>query len=74
MYMKEGAKCLSSRFQNKRRDDVNMVIVLKAMGAESDQEVMQLAGNDETMSALLVPTIQVGEIETLRRQLGLNPT
>ena len=53
---------------------MNMVIVLKAMGAESDQEVMQLAGNDETMSALLVPTIQVGEIETLRRQLGLNPT
>lgn len=41
------------------RDDVNMVAVLKAMGAEADQEVMQLAGNDETLSALLVPTIQV---------------
>lgn len=36
-----------------------MVAVLKAMGAESDQEVMQLAGNDETLAALLVPTIQV---------------
>eukprot|EP00983_Pelagomonas_calceolata_P113962 1160045-Pelagomonas_calceolata.AAC.1 len=40
------------------RDDVNMVAVLKAMGAEADQEIMQLAGNDETLSALLVPTIQ----------------
>jgi len=43
---------------NAFQDDVNMVAVLKAMGAEADQEIMQLAGNDETLSALLVPTIQ----------------
>ena len=40
------------------RDDVNIVVVLKAMGAESDQEIIQLVGEEETFAALLVPTIQ----------------
>ncbi len=41
-------------------DDINAVVVLKAMGAESDQEVMQLVGGEEHLLQLLVPTIQVG--------------
>ncbi len=40
------------------RDDINIVLVLKAMGAESDQEVMQLVAGDEQMEALMIPTIQ----------------
>lgn len=40
-------------------DDVNIVAVLKAMGAESDQEVVQLVGPDEQLAALLMPSIQV---------------
>jgi hypothetical protein len=41
-------------------DDINIVAVLKAMGAESDQEVVQLVGPDEQLAALLMPSIQVG--------------
>jgi hypothetical protein len=40
-------------------DDINIVAVLKAMGAESDQEVVQLVGPDEQLAALLMPSIQV---------------
>ena len=40
------------------REDVNIVIVMKAMGAESDQEIVQLVGEDESLAMLLVPTIQ----------------
>lgn len=41
-------------------DDINIVAVLKAMGAESDQEVVQLVGPDEQLAALLMPSLQVG--------------
>lgn len=41
-------------------DDINIVAVLKAMGAESDQEVVQLIGPDEQLAALLMASIQVG--------------
>jgi hypothetical protein len=44
-------------------DDINIVAVLKAMGAESDQEVVQLVGHDEQLAALLMPSIQVCERE-----------
>jgi DNA-directed RNA polymerase beta subunit len=40
------------------REPMNMVIVLKAMGAEADQEIMQLSGNDEEICSLMVTTIQ----------------
>ena len=40
------------------REDVNIFIVMKAMGAESDQEIVQLVGEDESLAMLLVPTIQ----------------
>jgi hypothetical protein len=33
--------------------------VLKAMGAESDQEVVDLIGPDEALAALLMPSLQV---------------
>jgi hypothetical protein len=34
------------------------VIVMKAMGAESDQEIIQMVGEEEAFAGLLVPTIQ----------------
>jgi DNA-directed RNA polymerase III subunit RPC2 len=40
------------------RDDVNIVIAMKAMGAESDQEIIQMVGEEEELSMLLIPTIQ----------------
>mmetsp|Transcript_10383 Transcript_10383/g.31241 ORF Transcript_10383/g.31241 Transcript_10383/m.31241 type:complete len:1166 (-) Transcript_10383:34-3531(-) len=43
---------------NAFQDDVNIVVVMKAMGAESDQEIIQMVGEDEKYAALLVPTIQ----------------
>ena len=42
-----------------RREDINVVIVMKAMGAESDQEIIQLVGEEESLAMLLMPTIQV---------------
>ncbi|KAG1669071.1 hypothetical protein FOA52_003989 [Chlamydomonas sp. UWO 241] len=43
---------------NAFQDDINIVIAMKAMGAESDQEIIQLVGEEETFAALLTPTIQ----------------
>jgi DNA-directed RNA polymerase III subunit RPC2 len=40
-------------------DDLNIIAVLKAMGAESDQEVVDLIGPDEQLAALLMPSLQV---------------
>lgn len=37
---------------------MNIAVVLKAMGAESDQEVIQLVGEEAGYAALLMPTIQ----------------
>jgi len=31
---------------------------MKAMGAESDQEIIQLVGEEESLAMLLLPTIQ----------------
>lgn len=39
-------------------DDVNVAIVMKAMGAESDQEIIQMVGEEEGVASLLVPTLQ----------------
>ena len=35
------------------------MVVLKAMGMESDQEVVQMVGRDPRFSALLLPSIEV---------------
>lgn len=43
------------------RDDVNMMIVLKAMGCESDQEVVALVGQEEGFATLLMPSIQAAK-------------
>lgn len=35
------------------------MVVMKAMGMESDQEVVQMIGRDPRYSALLLPSIEV---------------
>ena len=44
---------------NTFHEDVNIVAVLKAMGMESDQEVVQMVGRDPKYMDLLAPTLQV---------------
>ncbi|PSC73428.1 DNA-directed RNA polymerase III subunit RPC2 [Micractinium conductrix] len=39
-------------------EDVNIVIVMRAMGIESDAEVLQLVGTEGAFAALLAPTLQ----------------
>lgn len=41
-----------------RREDVNIVIVMRAMGVESDEEVLQLVGTEGPFASLLTPTLQ----------------
>jgi len=36
-----------------------MMVVMKAMGMESDQEVVQMVGRDPLYSSLLLPSIEV---------------
>lgn len=38
---------------------VPIVIVLKAMGVESDQEIVQMVGRDPKFAGLLSPSMQV---------------
>ena len=40
------------------RDDVPVVVVMKAMGVESDQEVTQLVGSEGAYTALFAPSLQ----------------
>ena len=40
------------------REDLNVVVAMKAMGVESDQEIMQLIGPEPAFAALLAPTLQ----------------
>ncbi|DBB06715.1 hypothetical protein WJX77_001955 [Trebouxia sp. C0004] len=44
--------------QNAFTDAVPIVIVMKAMGVESDQEVTQLIGNEGTYTGLFAPSLQ----------------
>ena len=39
-------------------DDIPIMIVLKAMGFESDQEVVQMIGAEPAYATLLSPTLQ----------------
>ncbi len=41
-----------------RRDDVPVVIVMKAMGVESDQEAASLVGSEADFSALFLPSLE----------------
>ncbi len=40
------------------REDINIVVVMKAMGIESDQEIVQLVGQDPAYASLLAPTLE----------------
>jgi DNA-directed RNA polymerase III subunit RPC2 len=39
-------------------DDVPIVVVLKAMGMESDQEIVQMVGRDPKYAGILAPSLQ----------------
>ena len=39
-------------------EDANIAIVMRAMGAESDQEIFQLIGGKETLVSQVIPTLQ----------------
>ncbi|KAL4423845.1 hypothetical protein ABPG75_001146 [Micractinium tetrahymenae] len=39
-------------------EDVNIMIVMRAMGVESDEEVLQLVGTEGAFANLLIPTLQ----------------
>lgn len=41
------------------------MVVIKAMGMESDQEVVQMLGRDPRYGALLLPSIEVIALEIL---------
>ena len=41
-----------------RRDDVPVVIVMKAMGVESDQEVASLVGPEPGFAQLMLPSME----------------
>ena len=41
-----------------RRDDVPVVIVMKAMGVESDQEVASLVGPEPGFAELMLPSME----------------
>ena len=38
---------------------MNIVAVMKAMGCESDQEIVQMVGSEDVFVNLLLPTLQV---------------
>ena len=41
-------------------DDINIVVAMKAMGADSDQEVVSLVGQEEALQALMLPSLGWG--------------
>ena len=52
---KGGRVCLR---HNAFADDVNVAVVMKAMGAEADADVLGLVGGEPALAALLLPTLQ----------------
>lgn len=40
------------------RDDVPIVVVLKAMGVESDQEAVALVGPEPGLAAMMIPSLE----------------
>ena len=58
---KTGVVCKHGRYflkHNAFTEDVNVVLVLRAMGVESDQEFVQLVGSEPALLGLLGPTLQ----------------
>lgn len=50
--------CRHARLLPARSEDVNIIIVMRAMGVESDEEVLQLVGTEAAFANLLIPTLQ----------------
>ena len=63
--MKQGKMLLR---HNAFTEDVNVVIVMKAMGVQSDQEVLQLIGGGEPFAARLAATLQACSEEKVKTQ------
>ncbi|KAK1591805.1 hypothetical protein Q3G72_013957 [Acer saccharum] len=55
----------------KGTEKIPIMVVLKAMGMESDQEVVQMVGRDPRFSALLLPSIEEGRALVILRDVFL---
>ncbi|TYH98570.1 hypothetical protein ES332_A11G006000v1 [Gossypium tomentosum] len=51
---------------------IPIMVVMKAMGMESDQEVMQMVGADPCYSALLLPSMELACYRGKRLGSGIN--
>ena len=49
-------------------DDVSAVLVMRAMGAESDEEIVQLVGSEPALLPLLLPALRDARKEGVRTQ------
>lgn len=58
MLLLQASTCLGVPPFSRRREDVNIIIVMRAMGVESDEEVLQLVGTEGAFANLLIPTLQ----------------
>lgn len=47
-----------NRHCHRYRDDVPIVVVLKAMGVESDQEAVALVGPEPGLAAMMIPSLE----------------
>jgi DNA-directed RNA polymerase III subunit RPC2 len=57
---------------NAFQEDVNVVTAMRAMGVQSDQEILQLVGGGETFATRLMPTLQAcAEDEIFTQQQAL---
>ncbi|TXG71433.1 hypothetical protein EZV62_000012 [Acer yangbiense] len=56
---------------NQFEKKIPIMVVLKAMGMESDQEVVQMVGRDPRFSALLLPSIEEGRALVILRDVFL---
>ncbi|BDA40723.1 DNA-directed RNA polymerase III subunit RPC2 [Coccomyxa sp. Obi] len=52
---KKGQICMK---HNAFAEEINMAAVLRAMGVESDQEILALVGSEPGLAAMLAPTLQ----------------
>lgn len=55
--------CYFLKFQNLLQ--IPILVIMKAMGMESDQEVVQMVGRDPRYSDLLLPSIEVNNMPTI---------
>jgi DNA-directed RNA polymerase beta subunit len=48
----------NSALKNSCREDINIVVAFRAMGMESDQEIVALVGAQPGLAPLLAPSLQ----------------